>query len=152
MSDPLSIPSTSSRYGLPLLFAGQAQKEFYINEAHARTDMLLHPAIEGVASAPPSDPQNGQSWLISGDASGEWAGHDGQIASFEGGTWLFLTPRDGLRVLDRSSMQDIFFRGGWIRAARPANLQGGTTVDAEARAAIGQLIAALMAGGILPHV
>jgi hypothetical protein len=48
-------------------------------------------------------------------------------------------------------MQDIFFRNGWVRATRPGEPQGGTTVDAEARAAIGQLIGALVAGGILPQ-
>jgi len=150
MSDPLEFPSRSPRFALPLLFAGQAQKEFSVNEAHALIDALLHPAIEGVSSFPPAAPQDGQSWLVWSNASGVWAGHEGQIASFQSGTWLFCTPRDGLRVLDRSSMQDIFFRNGWIRPVRPAEPQGGAIVDTEARAAIAQLIAALVAGGILP--
>jgi len=151
MSDPLDLPSKSPRFGLPLLFPGQAQKEFSINEAHALIDLLLHPAIEGIAIVPPTAPQDGQSWLVWSNASGAWSGHDGQIASFQAGTWLFCTPRDGLRLLDRSTMQDILFRGGWIRAVRPTEPQGGTTVDTEARAAIGQLVAALVAGGILPQ-
>jgi len=151
MADPLNLPSTSPRFGLPLLFPGQAQKEFSVNEAHALIDLLLHPAIEGISSVPPTAPQNGQSWLVWSNPSGAWAGHEGQIASFQGGTWLFCTPRDGLRILDRSTMQDILFRGGWIRAVRPAEPQGGTTIDTQARAAIAQLIAALVAGGILPQ-
>jgi len=151
MSDPLNLSSKSPRFGLPMLFAGQAQKEFSVNEAHALIDLLLHPAIEGIASVPPTAPQDGQSWLVWSNASGAWAGHDGQIASFQAGTWLFCTPRDGLRILDRSTMQDILFRGGWIRAVRPTSPQGGTTVDSEARAAIAQLTAALIAGGILPQ-
>lgn len=150
MSDPLEFPSKSPRFGIPLLFAGQAQKEFFVNEAHSLLDLLLHPAVEGIATVPPSDPQEGQSWLIWSNASGAWAGHDWQIASLQGGTWLFCTPRDGMRILDRSTMQDIIYRNGWIRAVRPSAPQGGATVDTEARAAIAQLIDALAAGGILP--
>jgi hypothetical protein len=60
-----------------------------------------------------------------------------------------VEPREGLRVLDRSSGQEIRYRGGWQRPATPAAPSGGTTVDAEARAAIADLVAALIAAGLL---
>lgn len=150
MPDPISYTSASPRYALPLLFSGQTQKEFYVNEAHALTDALLHPAIEGEAEDPPADPAEGECWLVGGVPTGEWASHAGDLASFQAGAWIFATPRDGMRLFDRSTGQDIRYSEGWQRAAAIVAPVGGGTVDAEARAAIAGLIAALIAGGILP--
>jgi len=149
MPDPISFTSASSRYGLPLLFAGQAQKEFFVNQAHALIDTLLHPAIEGEADDPPAVPEEGESWLVGPAPGGAWAERAGCLASFQAGAWVFAEPRDGLRVFDRGTGQDIRYRGGWQRAVTPAAPAGGVTVDSEARSAIAALIAALIAGGIL---
>jgi hypothetical protein len=149
MSDPITFASASPRFGLPFLFAGQAQKEFFVNEAHALTDALLHPAIEGEADAPPATPVAGECWLVGGTPTGAWTDHAGELASYQAGGWLFAAPRDGLRMLDRSTGQEVRYLAGWQRPATPAAPTGGTTVDAQARAAITDLIAALVAGGLL---
>ena len=150
MTDPISFTSTTPRYGLPLLFAGQSQKEFYVNEAHALTDALLHAACEGEAANPPATPAEGETWLVAAAATGDWAGADGQIAARQSGNWLFAAPRDGMRMFDRSTGQMLLYRGGWQRPAAPAAPAGGTTVDTEARAALADLIAALASAGVLP--
>jgi hypothetical protein len=149
MSDPIVFTSASPRFGLPLLFAGQAQKEVFVNEAHALTDALLHPAIEGQADDPPSAPAEGETWLVGALPIGAWADHAGELASYQAGGWIFAAPRDGLRLLDRATGQDIRYRGGWQRPATPAEPTGGATVDAEARTAIAALVAALISGGLL---
>ncbi|MEO6041801.1 MAG: DUF2793 domain-containing protein [Croceibacterium sp.] len=149
MPDPVTFTSASARFGLPFLFAGQSQKEFSVNEAHALVDALLHCAIEGERAAPPTAPVDGECWLIGSAASGAWTGKTGQLACRQTGTWLYVPPREGLRVTDKSTGQVLCYRGGWQRPARPAVPTGGASVDSEARTAIAQLVTALIAGGIL---
>jgi hypothetical protein len=151
MSDPIIFTSASARFGLPFLFAGQTQKEVFVNEAHALTDALLHPAIEGEADDPPAAPGEGECWLVGGTPTGAWTDHAGELASYQAGGWIFAAPRDGLGVLDRSTGQDVRYRAGWQRPAAPAEPTGGATIDTEARAAIADLVAALIAGGVFPE-
>jgi len=149
MSGPL-YDSRTARHELPMLFAGQAQKETFVNESLARIDALLHCAIEGVASNPPASPAEGDCWLIDSGADGAWAGRDGQIAAFAGGNWLYVLPRDGMRLLDRTSGRDFRYVGGWIAPVRPDTPSGGGVVDGEARAAIAALTQCLVDAGIVP--
>ncbi|MFA9200662.1 MAG: DUF2793 domain-containing protein [Cypionkella sp.] len=152
MSDPLTFPSTTPRHALPLLFAGQAQKELFVNAALALCDVLLAPAVEGETSAPPASPAEGACWLVGPAASGDFAGREGQLACRQAGQWLFVPPRDGMRVLDRPSGQHVLYRGGWRRQVAVPVPSGGATIDQEARAAIGALIGALAGSGILPGI
>lgn len=150
MSDPFVFDSTSPRYGLPLLFVGQAQKEVWVNEALSRIDALLHLAIEAELATPPAAPVDGRNWLVATGATGDWAGKSGQIACRQAGNWIFIAPRDGMRVLDAASGQERLFRGIWRIPAAPAEPIGGSTVDVQARSAIGELITVLRVAGILP--
>lgn len=151
MSDPYLFDIASPRFGLPLLFAGQAQKEVFVNEAHTIVDALLHCAIEGEADAPPPTPADGEGWLVGLSATGDWEGHGGTIAFRQAGNWLFVPPRDGMRLLDRSTGQERRFLGEWKIPSAAAEPTGGTIVDAQARVAISQLIAALRVAGIYPE-
>lgn len=73
---------------------------------------------------------------------------DGAIAYRQGGGWLFIAPRDGMRVFDRSAGQVRLYDGGWIAPSTPASPSGGTVVDTGARAAIAALVSALQSAGI----
>lgn len=150
MPDPLIFDSISPRFALPLLFAGQAQKETFVNEAHALTDALLHCAIEGEAAVPPATPVEGTNWLVASAPTGAWAGQPGKLACRQAGNWLFVAPRDGMRLLDRSSGQERHYFAGWQVPEAPDTIAGGSTVDTQAREAISDLISALRVAGIFP--
>jgi len=132
------------------MLAGQSQKESYVNEVSARLDALLHCAIEAEQAAPPSAPEDGQSWLIAAGASGAWSGRSGQLAMRQAGNWLYAQPRDGMRIFNRTTDQNLLFNAGWQAASRPAAPSGGTTVDTEARTAIAAIVASLTTAGIIP--
>jgi hypothetical protein len=149
MSDPL-YDSRTARFDMPLLFAGQAQKEGFVNETIARIDALLHGAIEGELTAPPASPADGQAWLVGTGASDAWLGQAGKIAARQAGNWLFFTPRDGIKLLNRASGQEMRFFTSWKSATRPSLPSGGTTIDAEARTSLAAILAALTTAGIVP--
>lgn len=148
MTDPLAFASVTPRYAIPLLFSGQAEKEFYVNEAHALTDALLHCAVEGMADIPPALPVEGDCWLVGAAPTGAWAGEVGKIACRQLDNWIFIEPRDGLSVLNRATGQTMRFRAGWIAPAPPIPPTTGTVIDSEARSALAQLIIALAEAGI----
>lgn len=143
MNTSITFSSKTSRFGLPFLFAGQAQKEFYLNETHALLDALLHPVVDGVANSPPLQPQEGSCWLVDTQPTDTWTGHASHIASFQAGSWLFAAPCEGMRIFDRSRGADMRFQNGWQIPAAVALPSGGSTVDVEARAAIASLVQAL---------
>ncbi len=149
MPDPI-FDSRTARFELPLLFSGQTQKEGFVNESLARLDALLHLAIESELASPPSTPTDGQAWLVAIGASGDWSGQAGKIAARQAGNWLFAVPRDGLRLLNRATGQEMRYAAGWKAATRPAAPSGGTVVDSEARSSIAAIISALSAAGIVP--
>lgn len=140
---PVDFDTATARHGFPMLAAGQAQKEFFVNEALARIDALLHATIETIASTPPALPAAGECWLVGPDPSGAWKGQVDALAFWDGVQWSFCTPFDGMQIFDRAEGQWIVFRSGWQRATRPQPPTGGSTIDVEARAAIGAIIDAI---------
>ena len=158
------------RWALPQLFAGQAQKEVFHNEALARIDMLLHGAVESAdEDVPPTSPDDGQCWIVADGASGSWFGQDGSVACWTGGGWRFAAPRVGLtlRVVDRGHMMyfdgsdwqdaavrgDGFYVGGervaGTRQPAIANPVGGSSIDSEARSSLVAILNAMRSHGLI---
>lgn len=158
------------RWALPLLFAGQAQKELFHNEALSRIDMLLHGVVESAdLAAPPPDPAVGACWIVAAGPSGAWADRAGMVAGWTEGGWRFVAPRTGLCLLvaDRGHAMrhdGTGWRDGWlrddglyledekvvgIRQTAIAAPTGGATVDGEARFVIGSILSALRTHGLI---
>lgn len=158
------------RWALPQLFAGQAQKELFHNEALILIDVLLHGRAESAdEAAPPDAPEAGQCWIVAAGAIGGWAGRAGTVACWTEGGWRFVMPRAGLSLWvedrghamrhDGSGWHDEALRedGLHVSGTRVVGAQqgavadpvGGATVDGEARAAIAALLAALRSHGLI---
>jgi hypothetical protein len=160
----------SARLGLPLLAAGQAQKETWHNEALALLDIAVQASVEEVdRHAPPATPQPGQCWIVGAAPTGAWSGHAGAIAGWTAGGWRFIAPRAGLRVRHVPSGQTVACDGsGWkigeVRAAcvlidgmqvvgaRGAAITvptGGATIDAELRTCVETILIMLRKHGLI---
>ena len=164
------MSEASARLRLPFILPGQAQKELFHNEALSAVDALLHPAVEALeATSPPTSPEIGQSWVIGSDPSGAWSGHAHALAIWTEGGWRFHAPAAGMGVTVRptrmpASWDGTRWRQGEVhcarlfvngtpvlgpRAAAIPDPAGGSTVDAEARATLAALLAALRVHGLL---
>ncbi len=161
---------TTARLDLPLLVAGQAQKEIFHNEALQRIDACVAACVvERSSATPPVSPSVGECHLVAAGASGAWAGHVAALACFGEGGWRFVAAREGLRVWVASEGVDATFRAGaWdygivrgssvridgtkvVGGQQPAiaDAAGGSVVDVQSRSVIGQLLAALRAHGLI---
>ncbi|MBX3562450.1 MAG: DUF2793 domain-containing protein [Sphingomonas sp.] len=163
------MSETSARFALPFILPGQAQKEMFHNEALAAIDCALHPSIEDVAIDPPATPDPGESWIVGAGAGGAWADRQDTIATWTGGGWRFTGPTPGLVAWDKHAAFWRYWTGAaWSDGGLPAasiniaglqvigprlaevpNPSGGTTIDAEARAAIDAVIATLKSHGLI---
>jgi len=151
------MTDTTPRHALPLLAAGQAQKEMTHNEALAAIDLLLHPAVEAVGlDAPPSAPATGQAWAIGPAPSGAWTGRGGAVAGWSEAGWRFAAPVEGMAVWSVADrMPARWVDGGWQiwapgpRAPAIADPAGGGVVDVEVRGAVGAILAALRRQGLI---
>ena len=157
------------RLALPLLAAGQAQKEMSHNEALARLDLTVHgTAIAAGAEIPPEAPLPGQCWILGAAPEGDWAGHGGQVAGWTEGGWRFVLPCEGMRLwLGACEGFATFSEGNWVlgavhgrvfveglqvigrRAAAIMEPSGGLVVDAEARASILAVLDVMRAHGLV---
>jgi hypothetical protein len=108
----------TTRLVLPLMDAAQAQKHVTHNEALVRLDALIHLSVSTRADTPASSAPEGARYLVSKTPSGAFAGHGDQIACYQDGAWLFLSPRAGWRVYieDVYSLQ-AYDGAGWREIA-----------------------------------
>lgn len=159
----------TTRFALPLLEPGQAQKEMTHNEALALLDLLTHAsAVAADAETPPGDPEAGQCWILGAAPTGGWAGHAGAIAGWTESGWRFAAPHEGMRVwIEESQCFALFSSGSWIigeshgrvivegiqlvgpQAGPIADPSGGATIDSEARAAINALLETMREHGLI---
>ncbi|HWU93617.1 MAG TPA: phage major capsid protein, partial [Sphingomicrobium sp.] len=138
--------------------------------ATKRVDLVVAAAVEEEPlAAPPANPVIGATYIVASGATGAWAGNDLALAGYMDGGWRFVAPREGmLAYVVSGSVWAAFRAGSWeIGAVRGESLMiggqqvvgaragaigspaGGSTVDAEARGAIGQILSALRTHGLI---
>jgi hypothetical protein len=162
--------TATPRLTLPFLSAGQAQKEFTHNEALQILDSVVAAAAEdGPLDTPPASPTIGDCYIVGSAPTDDWAANAECLASYTSGGWRFTAAIDGMSVFVRSVGVWANFRSGaWemgllrgssvviggnqvvgARAAAIASTTGGTTIDAEARSTLDEILGALRQHGLI---
>ena len=162
--------SGTPRLALPFLSPGQAQKEFFHNEALQTLDILVAAAVEEPPrAAPPATPSPGAAYIVDATPTGIWTGRALNLAAYTSGGWRFVPPAEGLYTYVKSSgIWGVYRAGAWElgivrgsnlvlggvqvvggQAAAIPNPTGGITTDSEARTAVGQILAALRQHGLI---
>jgi hypothetical protein len=161
---------TSARLALDYIAPGQAQKELSHNEALARLDFLVQPAVLAVGIDTPVDaPEPGQCWIVGAAPTAAWAAWPGALACWTSGGWRFAAPFEGMAVWSIADRQIVRYSGSaWTagllcgqaliidgqtvvrsQQAAIADPAGGTTIDTEARSAVAAILVALRGHGLV---
>lgn len=160
----------SQRLALPFILPGQSQKELFHNEALQMLDTIVAAAVEEPPrNDPPATPVAGSCFIAGSAPTGGWSGHESELAAYSAAGWRFIAATEGLQAWVKSTSTWAVYRGGaWEvgtlrgsqlmvggeqvvgpRASAVADAAGGAVVDAQARTAIGAMLAAMRAHGLI---
>ena len=136
------MSDTSPILSLPYLQPSQAQKHVTHNEALQTLDVLVQTVVaDRDQSTPPTTPTAGGSHIVAPGGTGAWAGHDDDIATWDGSNWFFVTPQTGWQAQVNAESQTVTWDGStWgIQSPLLQNLDAvgiNTTADATNRLAV----------------
>jgi len=126
----------TSQLELANLASGQAGAESAYNESLWWLDALVQLAVLERLDTPPGSPADGDRYLVIATATGDWTGHENDIALYLNGAWYFKTPREGwtARVEDEDARYE-FDGSGWAYEVPTSALTGEVTTAAGSVAA-----------------
>ncbi|MGC9309832.1 MAG: DUF2793 domain-containing protein, partial [Candidatus Nanoarchaeia archaeon] len=90
--------------------------------------------IDRDLTSPPATPAEGDRYLVGSGATGDWSTHDGEIAEWDGSSWVFSQPDEGFCMWVEDENVQITYNGtDWVTFGSTTNhaalsgLQGGDT-------------------------
>jgi hypothetical protein len=110
------MSETTARHQLPYIMPNQAQSHVTHNEALRRLDAMVHISVASRSlPAPPPGPAAGEAYLVpEAGASGAFAGHEEELATFQDGTWFFVRPGPGWVVhVEDEALLLVHLVDGW---------------------------------------
>lgn len=141
----------TARLGLPVLVQGQGQKDVTHNEALLALDALVQPAVvDWLVPGPPVAAAPGECWIVPAGATGAWADHEAALAQWTVAGWRFLAPFEGMTAwLVAGGRLLRYVTGAWVLESAIAAPTGGAVADAEARAAVVNILLAMERLGLI---
>jgi hypothetical protein len=120
----------TTRLGLPLVQAAQAQKHITVNSAFERLDALSHLLIASrQVTEPPISAADGLVYSVPTGASGAWTAQDGRLALRLNSGWDFADPATGWRAWIADEGASAIHDGTeWIAGAATVSASGAGMV------------------------
>lgn len=119
----------------PAAASDAATKSYVDSFAAAMT--WAAPVLDRDLSTPPASPTTGARYIVKPTGTGAWAGHDNQIAEWNGSAWVFTTLTTGLCVYVSDEGLAVEWNGSaWVVISGQANhhtLAGLDTYDDHAQ-------------------
>ena len=79
-----------------MIAAAQSQKHVTHNEAIELLDLVVQlSVISNSVMNPPAASAEGARYIVPAGATGDFAGHENELAAFSGGAWVFIEPGTG---------------------------------------------------------
>ena len=102
--------SNTPNLALPYILSAQAQKHVTHNEAIRALDALVQLSIRDFShSAPPSNPQEGDRFIVAAPATGVWTNRENAIAAWQDDAWAFFSPQNGWLAFNQSEQSILVF-------------------------------------------
>lgn len=121
---------TTSRWSLPEIAAGQAQKEVTHNTALQMLSCAVGaPIITRTATAPPGSPVDGGLYYVPTSPTGAWSGQAGKMALRFASAWTFIAPPAGAVLYSTEDAQPMRWTGSaWTPAVTRLGLATSDTL------------------------
>lgn len=128
---------------LPFLLQEQSLKHITHNEALRTLDAVVQLSVGDKNLVAPPDPAiEGERHIVGTSAGGAWEGHDGEIAAFQNGGWLYYAPQSGwLAWVEDEAALYVFDGSAWtlsgVASVDPVERVGvNTSADATNKLAV----------------
>lgn len=110
--------SNSPNLNLTYLAASQAQKHVTVNEALRILDALCNlTVVDRNLTDPPGSPTEGDVYIVAATATGDWTGHERELALYADGGWQFIAPKPGWKAFIVDELAFVY----WSTAPSPDN-------------------------------
>jgi hypothetical protein len=132
------MSQSSTRLSLPYIQPAQSQKHVTNNEAIRALDLLVQLTFkDDQTTTPPSNPDEGDCYVIPSNPVGVWAGQEDAIATYLDGAWQFTPPQAGWSgyVISRGALAG--FTGTQWTDVAPGEIQDASFVGLGMQADVG---------------
>jgi len=100
---------------MPEIAENQSSKYVTHNEALTILDALVQCSMIDMTTTPPGSPNDGDCYIVTSVATGDWAGQEDDIAYYDGSSWDFNTPEEGWRAWVRDeNVMYVFDGSNWV--------------------------------------